>query len=157
MNLVGATWPKCWIISISTYWSFNSLPFFVLTCYLVLGIWLIFSPTQPPTLSWQEMSSSLWATGWGSEWPYNAPQCHQLMPISYQFRDCKQWRRRVWWFKGGHHELSSPHPMYKKILSGFLHFVLTPLGSSEGSGPLDPPRASYAAVVKRCWSWGWPM
>jgi len=33
----------------------------------------------------------------------------------------------------------------KKNLTGFLRFARTPLGSSGGSGPLDPPPASYAA------------
>ena len=39
----------------------------------------------------------------------------------------------------------NPHPQYEKILTRFLCFAWTPLGSSGGSGPLDPP-ASFAAV-----------
>jgi len=58
-----------------------------------------------------------------------------------------QQRRRVWRFRGVRASSSSagvyppPHPLYEKILTGFLRFAWTPLGSSGGSGP----PASYAA------------
>ena len=41
----------------------------------------------------------------------------------------------------------TPPDLTKKIITGFLRFAWTPLGSSGGSGPLDPP-ASYAAAYR---------
>jgi len=38
-----------------------------------------------------------------------------------------------------------PHPSTKKILTRFLRFAWTPLGSSGGSGPLDP-----TGQLRRC-------
>jgi len=73
-----------------------------------------------------------------------------------------QRRRRVWRFRGGPGEFiisghgclaPTPNPCMKKNLSGFLRFAWTPLGSSGGSGPLDPlPPASYAAVYFIAWT-----
>ena len=52
----------------------------------------------------------------------------------------------------------TPTPCTKKILTGFLRFAWTPLGTSGGPDPWNsPPPASYAAVYCRVNKIGLPV
>ena len=114
-------------------------------------------PAWPCEMSWPLFCWAQWLLeihlqAWARHWSSENVRMTQLIYITHWTAwpaagRSTQRRRQVWRFRRGPGEFviigclaPYPPPSTKKILTRFLRFAWTPLGSSGGSGALDTPR-----------------